>query len=163
LYGGYYFDITICPEFKYEHKHQSFILKGETVIIDNQPFPVLDNGIMYFKDKKNNFLKSAIYKSVDNILNHNYGRHPLDITGPMMLYGLDHSDIIKFPCSITNNKKTVKINEKDWFIYHNGFSATYPFKYGNESIIKHGSKGTNSYSKLWLDKNVFKGAKHRND
>lgn len=155
LYGGYYFDISICPNFRYEHTDESFILEGESVEIDGTIHKVLDNGIMYFQNPFNNFLKSAIEKSVENILNSNYGKHPLDITGPMMLYRLDHSNIKKYPCSIINDKKVICIDEKAWFEYHNGFSALPTIKNENSNITLFGTKGTNSYSQMWFEKNVF--------
>jgi hypothetical protein len=163
LYGGYYFDMSICPEFRYSHKDESFILKGESVIIDNISYELLDNGIMYFDKPLNKFLKSAIEKSVENILTHNYGKHPLDITGPMMLHSLNHDDIKKYPCSFNEKEKVIMIDNRAWFKYLNGFSSRPPFNNVNNyvNINDFGNKGTNSYSDMWFNKNVFKGLKQK--
>lgn len=161
VHGGYYFDAALCPKFRYQHNDYAFILQGETVILNGEPCSVLDNGIMYFSETMNAFLKSAIEKSVENILRHNYGRSPLDVTGPSMLAGLDHSMIKKFPYSVVNNKKVTCIDEQIWFEYQHGFSAA-PIGTNNswdENLVisKSEARGTNSYSLMWHNRDVFKG------
>jgi hypothetical protein len=108
-------------------------------------------------------LKSAIEKSVENILTHNYGKHPLDITGPMMLHSLNHDDIKKYPCSFNEKEKVIMIDNRVWFKYLNGFSSRPPFNNVNNyvNINDFGNKGTNSYSDMWFNKNVFKGLKQK--
>jgi mannosyltransferase OCH1-like enzyme len=160
MHGGYYFDAAICPQFRYEHNDYAFILQGESPTIDSKLCHALDNGIMYFDKPFDPFLKSAIEKTVENILGENYGRNPTDVTGPLMLYNLDHSRIKKFPCSVVEGKKVTCIDEKIWFEYQHGFSAApakkSEFWVNNPKISEAEAKGTNSYSKMWLDKNIFK-------
>lgn len=159
MYGGYYFDAAICPEFRYQHDDYAYILQGESHTIDGKLCHALDNGIMYFREPFDPFLKSAIEKSVDNILSHCYGRNPLDITGPTMLYDLDHSRIKKFPYSTVDGKKVTCIDGQIWFEYQHGFSAVPLDDKGewvnNAKISKADAKGTNSYSRMWHDKDVF--------
>jgi mannosyltransferase OCH1-like enzyme len=157
-FGGYYFDAAICPKFRYQHDDFAYILQGEPHTIDGKLCHALDNGIMYFREPHSPFLKSAIEKSVDNILSHRYGRNPLDITGPLMLYDLDHSMIKKFPYSVVEGKKVTCIDGQIWFEYQHGFSAV-PFDShvwkNNTKINREEAKGTNSYSQMWRDKSVF--------
>lgn len=163
LYGGYYFDVSICPEFRLNHNNESFILKGESVIVDNNSYGLLDNGIMYFETPLNDFLRLAIEKSVENILTHNYGKHPLDITGPMMLHSLNHVNIKKYHSVINEGQKVIMVDNKIWFTYLNGFSSKPPFNNKNTSlnINDFGNKGTNSYSEMWFNKDVFKGIEQK--
>lgn len=146
--GGYYFDVSICPEFKLEHNYDAFCLKGQSLEINGQLHDMLDNGIMFFKNPGHTFLKEAIDKSVYNILNHRYGNHPLDITGPMMLNKLEHSSVNLFKCSKVDNKKVVCIDDRVWFKYVNGFSTL--------SNDKNNIMGTNSYEYMWFNKNLFR-------
>jgi hypothetical protein len=159
MHGGYYFDAAICPKFRYVHNDYAFILQGETQIIDGKLYHVLDNGIMYFDKPFDPFLKSAIEKTVDNILNNRYGCCPLDITGPTMLYNLNHTLIKKFPYSVVDGKKVTCIDGQIWFEYQHGFSATPAEKtevWGdNPRISKAEAVGTNSYSEMWWDYDVF--------
>jgi mannosyltransferase OCH1-like enzyme len=149
-YGGYYFDVSICPEFKLIHDYDSFAMKGEDVEVSGITYSLMDNGVMYFKQPNHIFLEQAIKKSVSNILSHNYGNHPLDITGPAMLYQLNHSEIKLHQCSKINNKKVIVVDDKIWIKYAKGFS-----KMNNEENKK---LGTNNYADMWFNKCVFKGA-----
>lgn len=160
VHGGYYFDAAICPRFRYEHNDDAFILQGETVVSNGEVCHNLDNGIMYFKEPFSPFLKSAIDKTVDNILNNKYGRNPLDVTGPSLLYDLDHSTIKKFIHSVVDGKKVTCIDERVWFEYQHGFSAALDDSSSdwwpnNVKITKETAKGTNSYSKMWQCKDIF--------
>lgn len=159
MYGGYYFDAAICPKFRYQHDDFAYILQGESHTIDGKLCHALDNGIMYFRDPFNPFLKSAIEKSVENILGRRYGRGSLDITGPQMLYDLDHTMIKKFPYSVVDGKKVTCIDGQIWFEYQHGFSSAVLDKktcwHNNTMITKEDAEGTNSYSKMWEEKQVF--------
>lgn len=150
VYGGYYFDVSICPNFKFESAYDAFALKGESVEIDGIIHENLDNGVMYFKNPKSSFLKAAIDTAIDNILHHRYGKHSLDVTGPMMLHRLDHSSIHLYPCSRVDGRKVVCIEDKEWFQYPNGFS--------NLQDEQNKNYGTNNYADMWFKKDVFKGA-----
>jgi hypothetical protein len=108
---------------------------------------------MYFKYPKQQFLKLAIEKSVSNILSHNYGNHPLDITGPTMLYRLDHSEVKLFPCSRIDNKVVIEIDNKIWLRYPKGFSTL--------DDKENKKLGTNSYASMWFNGDVFKGSVQR--
>lgn len=146
-YGGYYFDVSICPNFRLECDYDAYALKGTPEHIDGKTANMLDNGVMFFKEPGNKFLKAAIDKTVYNILHHRYGNHALDITGPMMLYKLDHKEIHLFPCSYVEGKKVICIDDEVWLEYPKGFS-----KLNNEQ-----SKitGTNSYELMWYDRSIF--------
>lgn len=159
IYGGYYFDISICPEFKLIHNEKSIMLLGEPVEIKNNNYKLQDNCMMYFKNSKDIFLKNAIDNCVKNILNHNLGLHPLDVTGPMMLYKIKHEHIKLYPCSIVNNEKVVMIDGKVWLKYANGFSSEKAITYENDNVFAYGKEGTNNYAEMWFQNNVFKGKK----
>jgi mannosyltransferase OCH1-like enzyme len=156
-YSGYYYDISICPEFRLAHNENSIMLLGEPVEIDGITYNLQDNGMMYFKNAKDDFLKIAIENCVSNILSHNYGLHPLDITGPMMLYKINHNHITLYPYSIKDNKKVVDINGQIWLNYPNGFSSENSVRYKNNNIFSYGKAGTNNYAEMWFNKTVFKG------
>lgn len=159
VYGGYYFDVSICPEFKLENQHEAYILKGESIEIDSHRYDMLDNGVMFFKNINNEFLKSAIDKCVNNILMNNYGKSAFDITGPMMLNSINHEKIHKYPYCIIDNEKVVLVDKKLWVKYPNGFSSSGPPKYKNINVSSFGKNGTNNYYKMWHDKDVFHGSR----
>ena len=148
LYGGYYFDSAVCPEFKFECDF-NFMPNGGLVIIDEESIKLLDNCFMYFHAPKHHFLKQAIDQCVENILNHRYGRHPLDITSPMMLNDLNHFDIKKLDLTIIDNRKTIFINERLWLKYKKSIYSS--------NLKGLGAQGTNSYEELWFKKEMFKG------
>lgn len=154
MYGGYYFDTSICPEFKLEHNHEAFTLLGEPT---PEGYGTLDWGIMYFKTPKDKFLKTAIENITNNILTHNYGVHPLAVTGPILAYNIDHSHIALYPCSIVDNEKIVEIDNKVWFRYVNGFSSSKSVRFKNTNVWQYGYLGTNNYADMWFNKDVFIG------
>jgi len=149
VFGGYYFDITICPELNLYFEHDAVLFKGITNKSLTNNYPILENAAMFFKSPKHDFLKRAIEKCVENINTHNYGRHPLDITGPMMLYNIPHSDIKTYDVEIIDEEMWSIINNKKFFKFK-------PKKY--QSGLNHfGCVGTNSYEEMWFSKTVFKG------
>ena len=77
----------------------------------------------------------------------------------MMLYSLNHNKVKKFKYSVVDNKKVVCIENKVWFEYQHGFSAQKDIKQcwkENIQISDYGDiRGTNSYARMWDEKNVF--------
>jgi hypothetical protein len=118
--GGYYYDISICPE----------------------------NNFMFFKEKNHPFLFKAIEKLMQNVVNREYGEHPLDVTSPIMLGRLDTTGItlgeVKF---ITKNQRGSYLNDVLHFKHK-------PIKF-NANLSSLGCKGTNNYEELWFSNKLY--------
>lgn len=143
-YGGYYFDVSICPEFKIECEEFPILYKAPLGSCDG--FAGIDNGVMLFNVVQHQFLFDAIESSIKNIKKKDYDIHPLSLTGPVMLGELDEYDI-SFGRSkyITPEQKGAFYkNELHWLYKPNG---TY--------LHTFNCKGTNSYEELWQDKKVY--------
>lgn len=146
--GGYYYDISLSPEYKFESQHPGVLYRTEPdkIVTDNEVF--IENNFMFFKKPKHPFLIDALNKAFNMIKNKEYGRHPLDVTSPMLLGTLDTRDIF-----IGENKK---INEHTYARFYKEKIHFYPkpLKYG-VGLDKLGAKGTNNYEEMWFNKEVF--------
>jgi hypothetical protein len=144
-YGGCYFDVSICPEFKIECEESPILYKAPVGSCDG--FAAIDNGVMLFNDTKHQFLFDAIHGCIKNIKKKDYDIHPLELTGPVMLAKLNEYDI-KFGQSkyITPKQKGAFFNDTLHWLYKPNGTYLHTFK----------CIGTNSYEDLWLDKKVFK-------
>jgi mannosyltransferase OCH1-like enzyme len=144
-YGGYYFDAVICPEFKLEFGDQPILYKAPDW--HEYEHELIDNGVMYFNKSKHLFLHDAIQLSFTNIKKRQYGVHPLDITGPLMLGRLNKYDIT-FGKSryITPHQKGAFLNDKLHWLY----------KPEGTTFASFSGTGTNSYEQMWFDRKVFK-------
>jgi mannosyltransferase OCH1-like enzyme len=144
-YAGYYFDATICPEFRLKFENHPILYKAPENAIQNN-LNAIDNGVMYFNDIKHEFLSNAIELSFKNIRSKNYGVHSLDITGPVMLGRLKEYNI-QFGRSrwISELQKGAFLNDELHWLY----------KPSNTTFASFEGAGTNSYEKIWLDRKVF--------
>lgn len=144
-YGGCYFDVSICPEFKIEWEESPILYKAPVGSCDG--LSAIDNGVMLFNDIKHQFLFDAIHGCIKNIKKKDYDIHPLELTGPVMLGKLNEYDI-KFGQSkyITPKQKGAFFNDTLHWLYKPNGTYLHTFK----------CIGTNSYEELWLDKKVFK-------
>lgn len=147
--GGYYFDVAICPEVKYEPT-ENIMFKGQPGKYTTNDLDLIENNVLFFPKKQNLLLKKAIDKIVENVKWLNYNLHPLDITGPIMLYRLydektdnvqlGNTEITKNSCiSYFNNKKIYYHKEKKY----------------QANLGKLGCKGTNNYEKMYFDGKIY--------
>lgn len=147
-YGGIYFDVGIYPEFKIEHNKNIITYNGPSN--ENSNMDTIDPGFLYFKYPKHKFLKEAIDKSVENILNSHYGIHMLDITGPIMLGRLNfkYNDIDLANVEVIENRKCAVLN--------NIVLYKYKEKHLTASLDRAGCTGVNNYGMLWAYKKIYK-------
>lgn len=144
-YGGYYFDAVICPEFKLEFSNQPMMYKAPDSL--EYEYELIDNGVMYFDKTKHPFLRDAIQLCFNNIKQRQYGVHPLDITGPLMLSRLNSYDV-KF-----GKSKYIKPDQKGAFLND---ELHWLYKPEGTTFASFSGTGTNSYEQMWFDKEVFK-------
>jgi mannosyltransferase OCH1-like enzyme len=78
-YGGWYFDISLAPEYKLE-----FDNLVDALLIKNHRINNIENCVMYFKPKSQ-FLLDAIKQINFHVLRRYYGYLPLHVTGPGLL------------------------------------------------------------------------------
>jgi mannosyltransferase OCH1-like enzyme len=102
--GGYYYDVGFSPNFKFESYDSAFIYPTHHTVKSN----CFINGFMSFNKTQHSFLKCAIDTCLNNIHNNYYGNHPLDITGPTMLYQCDHSEVTKGTPVLYNDNLQLK-------------------------------------------------------
>lgn len=154
IYGGHYFDVNLCPEFRLELSDDAVALLGRTES-PSGPIFHLDNGVMFFRNPGDPFLLQAIKQSVRNILANNYCNTPLEVTGPLMLIALPHDHMKLYPATRKNDELVILAEDKVWIKYAIGHSfGTDPWD--RKSDESHYA-GTNSYPELWNKKEVFKG------
>jgi hypothetical protein len=146
-YGGYYFDASLCPEFKLEFGNFPILYESPDRQDDNQPERMIDNGVMYFNKNNHAFLMDAMLLCFRNIKKHNYGAHPLDITGPAMLGRLNTYDI--------DFGKSKWINDKQKGAFYNN-QLHWLYKPEGTTFNSFEGAGTNSYEKMWFDRKIFK-------
>ena len=145
--GGYYYDISIAPEYKFEASDPGVLYRSNNdEFTDNLDF--IENNFMFFKEPKHPFLIDALSKAFNNIKRREYGRHPLDVTSPMLLGTLSTRDIF-----IGENKK---VNEHTYARFYKEKIHFYPkpLKYGI-GLDKLGAKGTNNYEEMWWNKKLY--------
>lgn len=146
-YAGFYFDATLCPEFKLEFNDCPVMYKAPHGAAGNIVPDLIDNGVMYFNQTKHPFLMDAIHHSLKNIKSRNYGEHTLDITGPCMLGRLHHYDICFGRARwINDGQKGAYFDETLHWLYKPEGTTFNTFE----------GSGTNSYERMWADRNVFR-------
>lgn len=144
--GGYYFDISISPEIKFEPK-KSTIFVGIKNAIETNNLDIIENNVLFFPSSNDPFLKNAIDRILNNVKWLNYGEHPLDITGPIMLARLDHSNIDKGYVQQDSDRKLS--------FYNNELIYKHKPKQYQANLSKLGCIGVNNYEKMWFNGDVF--------
>jgi hypothetical protein len=151
LYGGYYWDITLCPEEKFEFEDEIVLIKGNKSLEGSNGLPIVENNFMFFKTPKNIMLLNLIKYVVSNIKWLHKGDHPLDITGPISLgkFLQKHSNNnIKYGQTILkNHSKYTTLGGKVFYNFK-------PIK-ATSDLSQLGAKGTNNYEKMWFEGNTF--------
>lgn len=144
--GGYYFDLSICPEFKFEFSDTPVLFKSPNNSVERFN-NTIDNGVMYFNKINHSFLHNAIALTYRNVVNKQYGEHVLDITGPVMLSRLKTYD--------------VKFGEARWIepmkqkgAYYND-ELHWLYKPEGNSFHSLQKGGTNSYESMWFDRKIY--------
>lgn len=149
MYGGYYYDISICPEHRFECDLDSLLYKGIHNKLETNNLTIIENNFMFFKDSNHEFLYSTIEESIRRIKLKKYGRHPLDITGPIMLTDIN--------CDNINFGQVKRISEDQKASYYNDIiHYKHKPKTYQANLYKMGCVGTNNYEEMWFDKKVFK-------
>lgn len=149
LYGGYYYDVAICPEYKFESSADAVLYERPPCPIDTNNMRFIENNFMFFKEPKHAFLKEALLSCIRNINNKRYNFHPLDITSPAMLGRLDTSGITLGETRyITDSQKGAFLNDKLHYRHK-------PVKY-NANLAGLGCSGTNNYEELWFSRQMYK-------
>lgn len=143
--GGYYFDVSICPEFKFEPK-EPIVFNGIVNELETNNLNIIENNVLFFSEPNNEFLKEAIDKSVKNILDLNPGKHPLDITGPIMLGRLKS----KINYGQVEQRDGYKVS-----LYNNELIYPHKPREYQANLSKLGCAGTNNYEKMWFNGNLF--------
>jgi len=144
--GGYYFDISISPEIKFEPK-KSIMFVGIKNAIETNKLDIIENNVLFFPSSNDPFLKNAIDRILNNVKWLNYGEHPLDITGPIMLARLDHSNIDKGYVRQDSDRKLS--------FYNNELIYKHKPKQYQADLSKLGCIGVNNYEKMWFNGDVF--------
>lgn len=143
--GGYYYDVGIYPNFKFENYDDGFIYP----IHDSIKAECFINGFMSFNKTHHNFLKEAIEKCLSNIQNNYYGSNELDITGPTMLYKCDHSKMTKGDAVLYNNNQQLEAK------YNNQIHFLSKCSWHSGSLMHLNAIGTNNYEHMWHFKTVY--------
>jgi mannosyltransferase OCH1-like enzyme len=148
-YGGWYFDVSLAPEFKLEFNNDvdAFIVKNNY----NNNF---ENCTLYFKPKSI-YLMQCIKQINFHVLRKYYGYHVLDITGPGLLkrvYNKENEE------HFINYKfgDFVDLSIQQYVCkYENEIFAR--FKYPQKTGLSYlGAKNTNNYEEMWKANDVYK-------
>lgn len=146
-YGGWYFDITTRPLFKFE-PDKIFFAK-------NDSRELLENFVIYAKPQSK-FLESCISNVVKNVLNRRYfgesGVAALNISGPALL-----SSVLGGAKEFANSV-TVGVFNQDThdIVVNDRVFATHKNKNGIIDGLNYiGFKGTNSYDNLYNNRLVY--------
>lgn len=148
LYGGYYYDVSLCPEEKLEFTENAVLYEGIVSQIETNGLRLIENNFMFFKNPKNNNLVRLIELVIQNIKSFNYGAHPLDITGPIALGRIEFSDVT------FGTVRRISETQKGSFFEDTLHYKHKPREY-QANLAKLGCAGTNNYEKMWFDKLVF--------
>lgn len=143
--GGYYYDMPIVPEFKFE-PIQPIMFVGTPSPNRSNNLPLIENSVLYFLKPNNNFLKQAIDKCVFNISNLLYNEHPLDITSPIMLGRLNTSDIILGKTHYGEERYSTFKNQI--IFYHKPRS-------NGVGLKKYKASGTNNYEEIYFNHKIY--------
>jgi hypothetical protein len=148
VYGGYYYDVSLCPEEKFEFNDNAVLYEGIVSQIETNGYRLIENNFMFFKQPKDENLDQLINLVLHNISINNYGAHPLDITGPIALGRINFSDVT------FGSVKRISETQKGSFFGDTLHLKHKPREY-QASLEKLGCSGTNNYEKMWFDKMVF--------
>ena len=143
--GGYYYDMPIVPEFKFE-PIQPIMFSGTPGPGRSNNLPLIENSVLYFLEPNNNFLKQAIDKCIFNISNLLYNEHPLDITSPIMLGRLDASDI---------SLGKTHYEEERYSTFENKIIFYHKPRNAGVGLKKYKSSGTNNYEELYFAHKIY--------
>jgi len=152
LYGGYYWDISVCPDEKFEFYQDVVLLNGDKSVYGSNGKDIVDNGFMFFKEPNNPILLDAINQVVRNVSLKKYTDHPLGITGPIMLGNIISTKKYNYDILFAD----VIYNEPSKKVYINNIFF-YDFKpnFASSDLSKLGAIGTNSYEDLWFQNDVY--------
>lgn len=153
VYGGYYFDLTICPSKKYEFKDDIVLVKGIAHKVHTLGRDVIENNFLYVKEPGHPLIKAVIDRIVDNVERLDHGIHPLDITAPIAVGRVFE----KFGNIENASYGHVELyDNKDKYTTYKGehFYDFKPVAY-NADISKLGVEGTNRYDSLWFANKSF--------
>lgn len=147
VFGGYYFDAPLCPEFKYEPKSPT-LFRGIPFSDKGKMFDVIENNTLFFPYPEDEFLKESLYRSASNIRNSLYLDHPLAVTSPVLLSSISKKDHIDFgyckhlpECKASYYEDTLICKHKK-----NKYIA---------DLSKMGCSGTNNYADMWHNKELY--------
>jgi hypothetical protein len=146
LYGGFYWDVTLCPDEKVE-------FDDDVVLIHvSKEIKRIINGFMFFKKNKHIILKDVLSKIENNITFYQYTQDPFTVTGPSLLGEIvyeNYSDLkIKFGNVLSGDY------QKKAYIDGRFFFNLKPH-YATSDLSKIGAKGTNNYISLWENKKIY--------
>ena len=148
-YGGWYFDISLAPEYKLE-----FDNLVDALLIKNHRINNIENCVMYFKPKSQ-FLLDAIKQINFHVLRRYYGYLPLHVTGPGLLrriysrYNADYFSNYRFGSFIDLSIQQFVCKYDDKIFAR--------FKFPEIRGLSHlGATGTNDYEAMWRNEDVYK-------
>ena len=163
-YGGWYFDITTKPLFKFE-PDKDFFAKNDASYYKNvghSGHGLIENFVVYAKPKSK-FLELCIEQIVDNALNQRYFTElsTLKIAGPMLISNtLEKNQHLKSTVDIgifNHSIQSIVVDGKIFAEHKNkdpeGPSS--PPRVFKEGLSYIGFKGTNSYNKLHYHRAVY--------
>ena len=151
-YGGWYFDISLYPEFKLE-----FDSTVEGLLIFNKGSNIIENCTLYFKPK-NIFLAESIKQLNYNVLRKYYGKNALSPTGPALLrkiyekLGKDH--FVNYKSAIFKNTHPAPPARKLVVEYENKIFVRHKFPQIT-GLLHLGIKNTNIYDKMWENNDIY--------
>ena len=148
LHGGYYYDVSVVPEYRFESLNDSLLYEGIPSKLESNFLPLIENNFMFFRYPEHPFLFKAIEKTLSNIHCKKYGRHPLDITGPIMLGDLDSS-------SVTLGKVIRQSDKQKASFINDRIHYFHKPKEHQARLDSLGCKGTNNYEEMWFKGQVF--------
>jgi mannosyltransferase OCH1-like enzyme len=147
-YGGWYFDISLAPEFKLE-----FDDSVDAMLIKNYQINGIENCVMYFKPKSQ-FLMDCVKQVNFHVLRRYYGHLPLEVSGPGLLrriynrYSIDYFKNYKF--GSFDDLSVLQFVCK----YEGKIFAR--FKFPETRGLDHlGARGTNNYETMWNNNDVY--------
>lgn len=146
MYGGYYYDIAICPEKRWICKGDGLMYKG--TIDDVNHKVLLETNFMFFREPGHPLLEQAIERSAYNVKNRLYTDHPLMITGPLIFGDLDFSGIDIGEVKWTSKTQKVSVYKGKIHYKHKNRKAQ-----ADLSVL--GCKGINNYEKMWFARDVY--------
>lgn len=150
-YGGWYFDITTRPLFKFE-PDKDCLFKRDTY---TQGDGLFENFVLYAKPKSK-FLEACINKIVYNVQNESYGgplHGSLHISGPLLLAEIlkqnEHlnNTISIYPYQVAF--QSIVINDKIFATHKNAVGVVI------NGLDYLGFKGVNSYHNLYGSRLVY--------